>query len=89
MASLSMGIGVEGVHHVDMGELGAGANFALEAAHRVGTGETFLADDLESDIAAHLLVPGLEDRAHPSFADAFEKDVPSQDQLATLKEQVW
>ena len=62
-------VGVVGLDNVRMIELGGGMDFALKPLDRLRTGQPFLANDLEGDDAAHLVVPGLEDCPHAALAE--------------------
>ena len=75
-------VGVEGADDVRVVELGGGADLALEAAHRVGVVEAFLADELEGDDVTELPVAGLEDLAHAARAQPFQQDVGAEQQVA-------
>ena len=61
--------------NVRMIELGRRMNLAVKALDRVGAGQSFLANDLESDDPAHPVMPRLEDGPHAALAEALQNDV--------------
>ena len=57
--------------------------------HHVGVGEAVLADELDGDDAAELLVARLEDLAHAALAQPFQHDVGAKHQAGGAARKIW
>src|SRR5262245_16026501 len=64
--------GVVGDDDVGMRQLSCGPDFLIKPLHGRRTGQLVLADDLESDHAAHTVVPRLEHLAHRALAETVQ-----------------
>src|SRR2546423_211207 len=80
-------VGVVGQDNVRMGELGGGLDLALEPANCLRAVEPFLANQLEGNDAMEPLMPGLEDLPHAAFAELFEEEVGTQEELVAAAEE--